>query len=323
MNAFKKIALIAVILSGLWIDASVSSAQTKIILREKAIVPGPGVLLGEIAEIEGGTPEFIEKLGSINLSLAPPPTQAIAISNQFIEFKLKENRIEKTETVITGVTKVLVYLDTVIINGVKISEIVREYLLNYLTANDTEHTIEFLRLPAPRPVAKRDLSIEVRPLTIGRMKGSFNIQVGIYNGDKLSQSIPVPVRVRTFEKMVVASHPLPIGTVITVEDIKIITAESTMFNNNIIKDMFLALGKETKRQVKADQPLWIENLATPKLIKRGDPITIEVTKGGITILCKGIAKQDGRLGDTIQVSRINERAILYGVVNSSNKVLVK
>lgn len=319
----KKIVFFAVMLSGLWIDAPGSFAQTKIILSEKAIVLGPGVLLGEIAEIEGGTPEFIEKLRSINLSLAPHPTQAILLTNQLIEYKLKENRIASTETVITGATKVSVYLDTVIINGEKISDVVRDYLSNYLTAKDTEHSIEFFRVPAPRPAAKRDLSIAVRPLAIGRMKGSFNIQVGIYNGEKLSQSIPVQVKVRTFEKMVVASHPLFVGSIVTFDDIKVITGESTTYNSDLIKDMSLVIGKETIRMVKADQPLRMVDLDSPKLVKRGDPITIEVTKGGITILCRGIAKQDGRLGDSIRVTRINERLILYGIVNGANKVLIK
>jgi len=323
MNTKKKITLLAILICGLWIDAPVSIAQTKIILLDKAIVSGPGVLLKEIAKFEGGTPEFIEKLGSINLSSAPPPTQAIAITNQFIEFKLKENRIAKTETIITGVSKVAVYLDTVIINGEKIAEIVREYLAGYLSDMGTDYTIEIMRIPPPRSAAKRDLLVKVRPLTIGRTKGSFNLQVGIYNGDKLSQSIPVPVKVRTFETMVVASTLLTVGTKITEDNIKVITEESTMYNNDFIKDMSLAIGKETKRMVRAERPLRIDDLVMPKLVNRGDPITIEVTKGGITILCKGIAKQDGRLGDTIQVTRINERLILYAVIKSANKVLVK
>lgn len=323
MDNLKKIALLAVLLCGLCIDAPVSTAQTKIILLEKVVVRGPGVMLNEIAKFEGGTPEFIEKLGNINLSSAPPPTLAISITNQLVEFKLKENRIAQTETIITGASKVSVYLDTVIINGDQVAEIARDYLANYLTAMDTEYVIEILRVPAPRAAAKRDLLIKVRPLAIGRTKGSFNLQVGIYNGDKLSQSIPIPIKVRTFEEMVVASHPLSIGTLITVEDIKIITEESTMYNNDIIKDISLVIGKETKRLVRAEKPLRMDDLIVPNVVKRGDPITIEVTKGGITILCKGIARQNGHIGDTIQVTRLNERTILFGVINSAGKVLVK
>lgn len=323
MKEFYKTSSLILLLSFVWLFPETGPAQTRILLKEKAVVQGPGILLSEIAQIEGGSPEFIKLLGDINLSSAPPPIQPLILTNQFVNFKLKENRIMSSDIVLGGVTRVSVYLDTVIVSGNTFENIVLQYLDKVLTDEGIDHTIEFLRIPRARPAARKDLVVKMKTVSIGRLKGNFNLQVGIYNGDRLSQTVQVPVKVRTFEEMVVASNFIPRGTIITDDHLKIITDETTMLNSDYVSDISLLVGMEANKAINAGKPVRTADVDAPRIIKRGDFITIEVVRGGITILCNGIAKKDGRLGDIIPVVRDHNKQVLYARVDSRNKVSIK
>ncbi|KPK95648.1 hypothetical protein AMJ80_04330, partial [bacterium SM23_31] len=216
-----------------------------------------------------------------------------------------------------------VYLDTVIIPGDKFIDVAREYLEKNVIVKNGSKVIEFLRVPHSIAAAKRDLSIKVNPTKIGRLKGKFPLYVGIYNGDKLYQSVPVQANVRTFESIVVASRMLPRGTVITADDLKIINDETTKYNDDLVTDKADLVGKETTIPVTADNPVRLDNVASLTVIKRGDTVDIEVIRGGVSILCKGVANRDGRIGDIITVTRVNTQIPLQALVVNSTKVTIK
>lgn len=305
------------------LSAEVSTAQTKIILKEKAVVTGPGVTLGEIADIEGGPSDLINKIKNIRIMAAPPPAILVPLQERMIEYRLIENGLKNADITIVGASTVSVYLDTVIISGEQFIAAAREYLEKNVIVKNGNKVVEFFRVPSPRTAAKRDLSIKVNPVKIGRLKGIFPLYVGIYNGDKLYQSVPVQANVRTFESIVVASRILPRGTVITAGDLKIINDETTKYNNDLVFDKADLVGKETTVTINIEKPVRLQDVASPTVIKRGDNVDIEVTKGGIIIKCKGVANRDGRIGDIIPVTRVNTHIQLQALVVSGSKVTIK
>ena len=305
------------------LSPEVSSAQTKIILKKRAVVSGPTVTLGEIADIEGGPPDLINKIKNIQIMAAPPPAILVPLQKRMIEYRLIENGLKNADISIGGASTVSVYLDTVIIQGEKFIAAAREYLEKNVIVKNGNKVIEFLRVPPPRTAAKRDLSIKVNPVKIGRLKGNFPLYVGIYNGDKLYQSVPVQAKVRTFESIVVASRMLLKGTVITADDLKIINDETTRYNNDLVFDKADLVGKETTVTINAEKPVRLQDVASPTVIKRGDTVDIEVTRGGVTIICKGVANRDGRIGDIIPVTRVNTHIQLQALVVSGSKVTIK
>ena len=56
---------------------------------------------------------------------------------------------------------------------------------------------------------------------------------------------------------------------------------------------------------------------------RGETINVEVERGGIVILCKGIAQKDARAGDTIPIKRTNRSQLLYVTVVNDSKIIVQ
>ena len=75
--------------------------------------------------------------------------------------------------------------------------------------------------------------------------------------------------------------------------------------------------------INIERPIRLQDVASPTVIKRGDNVDIEVTKGGIIIKCKGVANRDGRIGDIIPVTRVNTHIQLQALVVSGSKVTIK
>ena len=62
-------------------------------------------------------------------------------------------------------------------------------------------------------------------------------------------------------------------------------------------------------------------VAAPKLVRRGQPVTVAVRLGALTITAQGRAQTDGREGDMVRVVTSSSRT-LEGVVEASGAVRV-
>jgi len=81
------------------------------------------------------------------------------------------------------------------------------------------------------------------------------------------------------------------------------------------------LGLEASRPLAAGAVLRSGDAVTPRLVKRGEPVTIRVRSGGLTISTSGRALADGRLGDVVRVVASTNRN-LDGVVEATGAVRV-
>jgi flagella basal body P-ring formation protein FlgA len=236
---------------------------------------------------------------------------------------IKQNRIQETDALIGGGGFVMVYIDTVVITGEQIIEVARKYLDEKVQIPDGTKIITPVRPVSTVIAPKRDCFIKVMPNIIGRLKGVVSISVGIYNGDRFYQMLPVQMQVRTFEPMVVTLRTIQYKTILVASDIKRIIGESTQYNNDLVTDVSQVIGQETKRTISAEQPILQSDLLPPTLVRQGDLVEIEVTKGGVTIWGTGIARRDGRLGDTIPVARANQSVVIQALVAGDKKVIIK
>jgi len=314
--------ILFVFFSVLW--ASQTAAQTTVILKKSAVVLGPIVTIGEIAEISGGYTDVIDKIKNIQLTPAPQPKVPLQISVQLVRHSLTQNRLLETDVKLAGSDNVLVSVDTVLVNADQLIETARKYLDERIQIPEGTKIITLLRQPPAAIIApKRDCIVKVTPNIIGRLKGVVSISVGVYNGDRLFQMVPVQFNVRTFEPMVITTRTIQCNAVIQETDVKRIIGESTKYNDDLITDAALVVGQEVKRTIYSEQPVLQGDVLPPTLVKSGDVVEIEVVKGGITITGTGIARRNGRLGEVIPIARANQSAVIQAQVVGEKKVAIK
>lgn len=133
-------------------------------------------------------------------------------------------------------------------------------------------------------------------------------------------SIYVPAQVVLFRSVVVASRSLERGDVVAASDLTTEVLNTTALRQGQLADPVNIIGKEVKRPVQKGEPFRAAALDAPLVIKRGDPVIIELQTGMISVNTGGIAMANGRIGDRIRVRNGQSERIVSAQVIAAGKV---
>ena len=120
--------------------------------------------------------------------------------------------------------------------------------------------------------------------------------------------------------VLIARHPLPRGTLIQNTDLEFILKKYSQLNRGYYGSANLLKNMEAKRNIKAGQVLTPNLVKAQKLVLRGQHITIIAKSGSLNLRTKGKALMDGRQGQTIKVSNLNTKKLIYARVISPGMV---
>lgn len=81
-------------------------------------------------------------------------------------------------------------------------------------------------------------------------------------------------------------------------------------------------GMEASRRLRAGAVVRAGDVMTPRLVRRGEPVTIHVRSGGLTISTSGRALADGAMGDLVRVVASSTNRTLDAEVESSGSVRI-
>lgn len=80
------------------------------------------------------------------------------------------------------------------------------------------------------------------------------------------------------------------------------------------------LGKEATRRLAAGTLVRASDVAEPRLVRRGEPVTLSIRSGSLLIRAQGRALNDGRKGDLVRVVALPTSRTLDGIVEGSGAV---
>ncbi len=120
----------------------------------------------------------------------------------------------------------------------------------------------------------------------------------------------------------VAARPLPRGHRIQESDIRMEEQSLGNLRNGYIMNNRDILGKSLKRSVSTGNTLRIGNFLTPKMITKGNDVTIQAKMGKLIVVSTGTALSDGQLGQQIAVKNLQSSKVIRGEVIGPNKIRV-
>lgn len=82
------------------------------------------------------------------------------------------------------------------------------------------------------------------------------------------------------------------------------------------------LGQEALRRLPAGTLVRATDVAAPRLVKRGQPVTLTIASGNLRITAAGRALADGRLGQTVRVVTTGTSCTLDGTVTAPDTVRI-
>lgn len=130
---------------------------------------------------------------------------------------------------------------------------------------------------------------------------------------QVERMVPVPTLKNTLRK----------GDIIGRHDLNWIDVPARSIQRNVLLKEKDLVGMTPQRISFAGKPLLASDLESPKLVERGDIITITFKNGPLILSTKGKALQSGAKGDIIHIANLSSSKSLEGFVTGTREVSVK
>ncbi len=101
------------------------------------------------------------------------------------------------------------------------------------------------------------------------------------------------------------------GAVIVAADIE--WADATSARARGLSDWDAAVGMEARRALKAGTPVQANDLKTPAVIRKGDPVKLIYATGGVHLSVDGVAQNEAALGEPVRVLNTYSRRTVEAV----------
>jgi len=202
---------------------------------------------------------------------------------------------------------------------------IRETAMAYARANiDTrggEIHLSVEKLDTRLRLAKCEQPLSARLPYPGGRSASMIVAVQCDGGQPWS--LHVPVKVRIYRQVAVASRPLARGVPVGEADVALQRMDISRLAGGYVTDRAAIIGQVTTRPVQMGRPLLSGFLQPATIIRRGQRITLLARYGGIEVRSAGESLMDGAVGERIRVRNRRTRRVVEGTVADDGAVLVR
>lgn len=129
----------------------------------------------------------------------------------------------------------------------------------------------------------------------------------------------------TFERLVevpVLKATLRNGTVIGMRDLETIALPERSVQHDVIVDVQELVGMTPRRQLYMGKPVKTGEIEAPRIVSRGELVTMVFTEGALKLTARGKALENGAKGDFIRVTNVNSSKTLEARVTNAREVTV-
>ncbi len=209
------------------------------------------------------------------------------------------------------------------VSGAAVRDAVGSYIKQSLSPS-LETSIEFEDIRQSYPVGYEKCDLVVASANSATMKGlvTFLVKARPAGREKgFTQIIPVTVKIRTFQKVLVAAQTISPHGEIEQDEVSQVRTETTDLSNPV-SSLAQLKGKWTTRWIQSGKVLTFDMFEDEPIVKRGQDITIVFRTKNITVRDQGSALQDGRLDDVIRVANEYRDNLRAKVIGKGEVVLV-
>lgn len=296
-------------------------SSTTIIWKEQAVVTGPTMTLGDLADLSGDDPARVAVLQTVSMGEVPGPGQTRYLTGDILLARL-------TFAGINPDTEGWLLPDNIFVTT--LSQTISKERMNQEMAE---------ALIAMIPYPKEDVTIQLRGVLtdINIPVGGYQIRAKFPNGIRYTgptqaiaeiwvnnrpvKSIYLVYDVQVLVDAYIIKGHVPAHQFLTEEDLVVEKRSLAKLPLRAVKDMAIISTYWTRRTLSPGTVLTEDMLDIPPAAKRNNQVTIIIDTNGIMLTTYGLALQDGRPGDIIRVRNIETKRIIMTKVQPNGTVV--
>ncbi|MBI4532202.1 MAG: flagellar basal body P-ring formation protein FlgA [Candidatus Latescibacteria bacterium] len=299
-----------------------SFSRVSVTLRDSVTVPGPALLLGEIATVADGDTVTVARFSRVVVAPAPPLGQSRRLTRVYIDRAIRGAGIAPTSFDLIGAESVVVVTSAALLPADEIRTKVVGELVGRWAGDPADLTIEFPSLIPNVTIPGRPVTVQITWSGMAFPRGNVLTYIDILEGTELLQRVPVAVRVRTFGPVVIAARRIRQFQLLVAGDLTVDRRETTSLSDETFSSPDSLLGLRARGNIELSQVVEHRMVEFPPLIHRGDLVTILIRQGRVSASTRGEAREDGRIGDRIRVRNVaSNRDLVARVVDARTVVI--
>lgn len=149
------------------------------------------------------------------------------------------------------------------------------------------------------------------------------VSIGVRCDSPQAWTIYVRLDVSSQVTLPVPTTALPRGTIISAQDLELVTRPLATDHGVIIVDAEHIIGMELTRAVPAGTPLRHNQLRPPQLIERGQTVVLVAGGDGLQVSMQGKAMASAAAGDRLLVTNLASGRRVEGIVNPDGSVSIR
>lgn len=127
------------------------------------------------------------------------------------------------------------------------------------------------------------------------------VTVALLCEGQVNWRLHVGADVTLWADILVTRRPLVRGSRIEADDLGFQRLALSQVRKGSLREDSQALGQEARRNLAVNQPVRLQDLQAPMVIRRGDVVQITASVGGLKVITPATALANGRLGEQIRV----------------------
>jgi flagellar basal body P-ring formation protein FlgA len=301
-----------------------SSAEHNIVkLKNQVIVQSNGIILKDVADLQGTDAKQLEKLAQIPLGAAPHPGVVATLSRYQITNFIQKAVGSILEIEFTGAEIVQIRLQGRPLESEEIVSCIKSYLIQNTPWKESEIEIQSIEHPQgiELPPGDSQLRISSRLPVTGRGRIIFPFEI-VQDG-KIQQYFWTTTKIRINAGILTAAKSIPPGKVVDLEDVVLSAATIGDLHAAYLQTPDEIVGKISQRNISPGDPLTRDAFKNPIVIKRGETIHLRLQRSGIVLTALGRAEQDGRLGQMIKVRNLEFSTSLNAEITGPGEAKVQ
>jgi len=310
-----------IVVAPVWLCGSVASGAN-VELRERAILQGSVLRLADIADLSGGSLKQLADLAATSLLTTPAPGSRLFLSGTQIRDLLQNRGIDTGGLIFEGaaIVEVIRSADSPQIAAApqekltlaEIETAVVEAIETYLR-KQTGHSLWSIRVNLQEMGSGQRDRLGSKLLARGGRspwKGEQEFHLFKQAG---GSKVVIHANVNRVEPAVVALRSIGKGELIRSSDVELRMQQGNV-SPQTVSTLSQVVGMQAQRTIRADELIRENQLRAPTQVSRGETVSVIARTAGIAVRTYATAKQDGALGELVQVETLEDKQRLVARV---------
>jgi flagella basal body P-ring formation protein FlgA len=293
-----------------------------ITVRPQALVEGPQITIGDVAEVHGGTPTTLAKVRAIVIGQSPPAGEERQLHGGYVITRLRQHGLPTADLQLEVPEKIHVTRMSQRVEPRDIEAAVRHALQRQMPWQPQHTTVHELRGVEAVLLPPGPLQYEVTFPLNSNFLGPTSFTVAFRVAGNVEARQHGTAYIDVTQDIVTTSRAIGRNEVIEAADIRLTRMNMARVPQRVHMRPEEVIGKRTRRPLQADSLIHIHEVETLPTIQKGDVVLMLVDSSLLRVSTMGEALESGMRGETIRIRNMTSNREVRAVIVDKKTVKI-